>query len=657
MFVKTTIGLILAVVISIFTLSLPRRAAYEVGQPPTGVPITAANATNVAAVRKLGDGVLERVAFSPDGNYFATCGIGGVALFDGINFARKPGDIPGVVSCTSITFSPDSKYFYSTCGDLVEKHDTATATLQETFPGGVKFPHDSAMSPDGTTLITAGSDGRLSIWDLHDEAKGKRLRTTVKVAEGVMWSVVFDGDSTAFFGANEDGNLYVLDAQDGRLLGRIPVEEGPLWALALSPDRTLLAVSGQSGTVTVFERGTRRQLWKVRSSLIESKGIRALTFDARGQLLIAGSPNGVLSSWNVVTRAETIRATETVSIRYLAVSPRIDVPPTLYAATPYRWVVYALPTLTYTGSFGNPTANVYAGAFVPTAPNELVGAYEDGLLRRWDIQVEQVVALYRGMPGPAYGAAVSPDGQLVAGSGRDGTVVLWDRIGNGEPKSTDYYPAVLRHVAFSPDGAYLAASGGDGTVIVWPIQSGSLLRSARTILKGHTGPVTTVVFSPDGTRLLTAANDNTARIWDFKNGRTASVFTHVNLEVSSAAYNADGSMIVTTSKGSEAYTWSVKTGEALRTYNTPILGLSSAAFSADNSLLVIAGNDTMLLFVDVVTGTVLASPEAHRQEIVHMQFNPDGSRLLTASYEGVMRVWRVVGKDESPNDKEDAPVG
>jgi len=167
----------------------------------------------------------------------------------------------------------------------------------------------------------------------------------------------------------------------------------------------------------------------------------------------------------------------------------------------------------------------------------------------------------------------------------------------------------LRKAVFAPDGESFATGSGndaDFDITLWNTRGGAYLRS----FTGLTGIVWDLAFSPDGTTLASAANDanqQTLRIWN----------------------SADGSLLAAPASLSSS---------------------SSLAFSPDGSRLAVGGltgwpNGAIWIY-DTRTWAVTAQWKAANQNVTALVYTPDGTRLVSAGTDGLIRVWSVADGKE-----------
>jgi WD40 repeat protein len=100
----------------------------------------------------------------------------------------------------------------------------------------------------------------------------------------------------------------------------------------------------------------------------------------------------------------------------------------------------------------------------------LASSSNDTLVRIWDLQAGQPDReSFRGRLDAVNSVRFSPNGEKIVSGGEDGTIRLWNLLGQPQRLFQIYGPQVTS-VTFTPDGQKIISSDSTGRILLWDLQ-------------------------------------------------------------------------------------------------------------------------------------------------------------------------------------------
>ena len=132
-------------------------------------------------------------------------------------------------------------------------------------------------------------------------------------------------------------------------------------------------------------------------------------------------------------------------------------------------------------------------------------------------------------------SVVSVDGKIIATSGADSSIRLWDAASGSELRRIGWGAGPATAAALAPDGKTVAFGGSGLPVRLWDIAEGKELRRCAS----STGPISALQFSTDSRLLLGAGDDETIHVWEVASGKEQRHIEHQH-GVQRLVLSADG---------------------------------------------------------------------------------------------------------------------
>ena len=276
-----------------------------------------------------------------------------------------------------------------------------------------------AISSDGKTLVSGGSDQTLKIWNLQT---GTLLRTLTGHTDTVR-AIVTSQDGRLLASGSGDKTIKIWNLQTGELLRTLTGHAGPVWSVAISPDGKTLVSGAYDGTIKIWDV----QTGNLRRTLPDHyDSVWAVAISPDGQTLVSGAYDGSIKVWNLQTGSllRTLTGGNSEAVRSVAISPD---------------------------------------------GQTLASGSWDKTVRIWDLKTGRLLHTLSGHTDRVLSVAIDPTGQTVASGSLDRTLKIWDlKTGRLLQTLTGHSDWVIS-VAFSPDAKTLVSASKDETIKIWNV--------------------------------------------------------------------------------------------------------------------------------------------------------------------------------------------
>jgi WD40 repeat protein/tRNA A-37 threonylcarbamoyl transferase component Bud32 len=536
---------------------------------------------------------------------------------------------------------------------------TATGRFIGSFDGFHGQVISFTLARDGTRLLTLCSDKKTYLWEVPSRRK-LAVFDTVPTDGITPWAAFSpDGHTIAL---PTPAAVELRDATTGRLLQRLDGVPSPE-CIAFHPAGTTLATSDRSGTVRLWELAHRRELWQVPARP------PALAFSPDGSRLAVPDQDAI-RLYDTTTGRELNRLHgHNGTVRNLVWLP--EGPGLVTVANDQTVRLWDTSSGREQRVYRGHTTPVMAIACSPDG-SRLASGDAAGLVKLWDAHQDQRAVLLAKTP-EAAALRFDPTGQrlLVAkvSGWKFGGVRIFD-LAHGTIAADHSLDLVrraewpLRYVDFSPDGRFLAGPTGTDpkTVGIWETTTGQQVATARS----HSAEVRFVAFSADGRQLATAAwnrplaTAGELALWQIRpSGQLQLMWlSPTPSPVDCLAFSPTNQYLLAADRGhplpdstrgvdGRLVLWDLSTGQAVRSWSAHRGRVQSVAVSPDGTCIASAGREpgTGLRIWEPETGRLRQDWPAPPQVTV-VRFNPMGTRLAAAGYEGTVQLWDpVTGQD------------
>lgn len=357
-----------------------------------------------------------------------------------------------------------------------------------------------------------------------------------------------------------------------------------------SPDGRTIALGTTSGIFLYDAQSKASKLF------IDTQfNVLALSFNPAGDQITAGSPDGIVNSWNSTTGA--------------------FVQSFNYTRPPSETI----------------TNNTAVTAILYSVDGHLAVGYKNGAINYFSIDRNTADQYYENYPA-VEDLAISPDGRYIYAGNGSRDVFAWD-ISAGKQSETLINPTPIKRLRLSNDQKWLLTGGDASSVYLWDISE--ITPRHVTSFSNLGGAVTGFDFSHNDQYVAIGLSSGEIRIFAMPAGREEYSKTHVPLKIIEgydeqvlSIASAPDQLVVASGNHEEGLKlWDIQSGENTFSLDASLRAIEEIHFSADGNWLASAHTGGLLRIWDV-NQAMEAHPPFERSSLPKgVPFSPDNRYL------------------------------
>ncbi len=502
-------------------------------------------------------------------------------MTDGMLVAKLGGHVGAVRDI--VTLPGDQQFVSAGIDGTVRQWSYPTPPV--TLSGHQQNIRAIASAPSGQWFATGSDDKTVRIWN----SNGQPVRGMTHPTQALQ-SISIRRDEQQIAAGDAGGGLNVWNVVDGAAQGTWIAHEGATTAVEYDRTQPILWSAGTDGMLKRWQL----PIVPPRLSPGHSQPIPAVATSRDGRWAVTGSADQAIRVWDLLN-GQVVR----------------------------------------TLNEGQPLGSVTAVS-ISADGSHAAATTESGWLLVWSLADGSLKLKRTASAVAMHDVAFFPDGKRLATLSQDLTIRIWQLTEPSKEIANDAAPYQV--AAMSSDGKKFAVVGtanGMPAIIVRDRESGQPLGT----LVGHEAAITALAFNASANRLISGSADKTARVWNL-DANGAELFKQTNHPgpVVTVAISDDGQSAFSSAGENIVHHWQVADGQEIRAIAGPTGPVRHMLVRANT--LIVASDDGVVRTIDVASGNTVRNVN-HGGALRLIDVTRDSARIVAVGTDRVVKCWKA----------------